>query len=338
MSVTNPEVSIIVPVYKVERYLNECLDSIINQTFTDWECILIDDGSPDNSGKICDEYASKDTRFQVIHRNNGGLSAARNTGLSVSRGRFISFIDSDDIVHPEFLSNLYNLITSYKADMAQVSYESMFSTFTRKKHLVDEITVLNRSEVMSRLLTGKSMPNYLCIKLFKKDIIDSPLPENMAFEDIFVMGQWVKNIHKMVLSPEILYTYRRRGSSIVNTNFAKNRLDFIKATFSVAETLRTIEPEILMPELIDRYLWKGMVASGKKIARYEPNREIRNSAINKVSAIGRNVGVPQLKTLGLKIWFRASLLTHHPRVFSMLMRFLNKIDIHARYTRNQQFH
>ena len=104
----NPKISIIVPVYKVEKYLHRCLDSIVNQTFTDWECILIDDGSPDNSGIICDEYAQMDRRFKVIHQENKGVSAARNAGLDVAKGEWIGFVDSDDWIEKETYEVAYN--------------------------------------------------------------------------------------------------------------------------------------------------------------------------------------------------------------------------------------
>lgn len=101
-----PKVSIIVPVYKVEKYIQKCLDSIISQTFTDWECLLIDDGSPDKSGEICDEYAAKDPRFSVFHKPNGGVSSARNLGLDHARGEWVTFVDADDMIQPGFLSAL----------------------------------------------------------------------------------------------------------------------------------------------------------------------------------------------------------------------------------------
>ena len=102
-----PKISIIVPIYNVEKYLWKCLDSISAQTFTDWECLLIDDGSPDNSGAICDEYAVKDTRFKVFHKPNGGVSSARNLGLDMASGEWVTFIDSDDFISPTFLEGLY---------------------------------------------------------------------------------------------------------------------------------------------------------------------------------------------------------------------------------------
>ena len=114
---TSPKVSIIVPVYKVEQYLRRCLDSIIAQTFTDWECILIDDGSPDKSGAICDEYAECDGRFRVIHQENKGVSAARNAGLDAARGEWIGFVDSDDWIEGSYLESLFKCAIENKAEV-----------------------------------------------------------------------------------------------------------------------------------------------------------------------------------------------------------------------------
>ena len=111
---SSPKISIIVPVYNVEKYIRRCLDSIAAQTFTDWECICVDDGTPDASGKICDEYAQKDGRFVVIHKENGGVSSARNVGLDVAKGEYVTFCDSDDWVEKEMLEVFYN--TALKND------------------------------------------------------------------------------------------------------------------------------------------------------------------------------------------------------------------------------
>lgn len=112
------EISIIVPVYKVEPYLRKCVDSILAQTFTDFEVILVDDGSPDNSGKICDEYASKDSRVRVIHKKNGGLSSARNAGIDVARGKYLGFVDSDDYIEKDMYELLYDNIVKEQADLS----------------------------------------------------------------------------------------------------------------------------------------------------------------------------------------------------------------------------
>ena len=125
-------VSVIVPIYKVEKYLGKCVDSIINQTYKNLEIILVDDGSPDNSGKICDEYAKKDNRIKVIHKENGGLSSARNAGLDVATGEFIAFVDSDDRIHLDFVEKLYRAIKEENADIASCYVESFIKKLLLK--------------------------------------------------------------------------------------------------------------------------------------------------------------------------------------------------------------
>ena len=114
----NPKISIIVPVYKVEKYIHKCIDSILAQTFTDFELILVDDGSPDNCGKICDEYAKEDSRIVVIHKDNGGVSDARNIGISRANGEYIGFVDSDDYIDKDMYKNLYESCLNNKADIS----------------------------------------------------------------------------------------------------------------------------------------------------------------------------------------------------------------------------
>lgn len=121
---TAPKISIIVPVYNVEKYLRRCLDSIASQTFNDWECILIDDGSPDNSGSICDEYAEKDSRFRVIHQKNAGVSAARNAGLDAARGEWIGFVDSDDWIEKDCYEILIEIATRERADVVRFNFKN----------------------------------------------------------------------------------------------------------------------------------------------------------------------------------------------------------------------
>lgn len=160
------KISIIVPVYNVEKFLNRCLDSIIAQTFTDWVCILIDDGSPDNSGKICDEYAKKDDRFVVIHQKNAGSSVARNTGLNVAQGDFIAFVDSDDWVEPEYLDELFNKATENDADIVGCDlYREKINEST-----IQTVKLDGMSDYCSSILTGE-LPAWLWIKFFKKQLI-----------------------------------------------------------------------------------------------------------------------------------------------------------------------
>ena len=131
----NPKISIIIPIYNVEKYLRRCLDSVLNQTFTDWQAICVDDGSPDKSGEIAEEYAKKDKRFVVIHKENGGLSDARNVGMANAIGDFILFLDSDDFIHPQTLELTYNAAKQKNADMVMFDHDVKFHNRLRKKML-----------------------------------------------------------------------------------------------------------------------------------------------------------------------------------------------------------
>ena len=141
------EISIIVPVYNVEKYLENCIESILNQTFKDFELILVDDGSTDNSGKICDIYEKKDSRIKVIHKNNGGLSSARNAGLDIACGKYVGFIDSDDSIHPRMYEILYDLIKKYESDISCCNYKKIYDIFK------DEIKLSGKRAVVAVVAT-----------------------------------------------------------------------------------------------------------------------------------------------------------------------------------------
>ncbi|MCF0156053.1 MAG: glycosyltransferase, partial [Veillonella sp.] len=139
------KISVIVPIYNVEPYIHQCVDSIINQTYKDLEIILVDDGSPDNCGKICDEYAAKDDRVKVIHRPNGGLSAARNSGLDVATGEYIAFVDSDDYIACNMYSDMMEFMLKHKLDIVVCSsYRVKNSKIKEEKYTYEETTILTQ--------------------------------------------------------------------------------------------------------------------------------------------------------------------------------------------------
>ncbi|MDE6269442.1 MAG: glycosyltransferase, partial [Muribaculaceae bacterium] len=203
-----PEISIIVPVYKVEKYLREALDSILAQTFTDWECILVDDGSPDACGAICDEYAAADPRFRVIHQTNGGQGAARNAGINECRAPYVTFVDSDDTVRPKYLARLHELITGYGTDMAEVGFTKLFRHRGWDIRPVEHITQLNQKEIINELLLSKMLPSYVWAKIFRRECIGPDFAEGMKFEDITALASWAEKIPNAVMSPAPRYCYR----------------------------------------------------------------------------------------------------------------------------------
>lgn len=321
MNTSQPIISIIVPVYKVERYLKECLNSIKCQTYSDWECILVDDGSPDGSGKICDEYASIDSRFRVIHRKNGGVSAARNTALVEAKGKYISFVDSDDYIYPCYLETLLNMLEKSGADVAQVGMEMIFTTFKRKMNFVEKEVVMDRRQLVVELIKNSVVPSYLWNKMFRRDVISIPFPEGVNYEDICAMTEWSRNICRVVFSPEILYAYRQRKGSIVNDLSVENCRDYLYALKMRMRCMIELEPDAVDDETVERSVWNGLVNCAKQVARRVDMPEKRLSMIMEINRVAQSVPSPSRKILGIKKWRRAILLLHKPKIFIRMMRF-----------------
>ncbi len=209
----SPKISIIVPVYKVEQYLRRCLDSIVAQTFTDWECILIDDGSPDNSGKICDEYAEKEERFIVIHQENQGVSVARNKGLDEAKGEWIGFVDSDDWIEKNYMDTLFSNAQKKCLIIGGIRH-------TDKKtinKLVNE-TVSSDYFITQLFSQGKyGYIGYIFPKLYDSYIINR---EHIRFhneiyynEDRLFVLQYTLHCDEVVICDSIVYNYFQRDDS-----------------------------------------------------------------------------------------------------------------------------
>jgi glycosyltransferase involved in cell wall biosynthesis len=219
-SATQPLISVIVPVYKVEAYLNKCIDSIINQTYKNLEIILVDDGSPDNCGTICDEYAKIDNRIKVIHKTNGGLSDARNAGLNIATGDWITFVDSDDWID----YNLYSLLLEHSIheDLIVFDVRHIFQNskcVEPDKHKGFSITIddNNIQSLLDLLISSKL--GYTCNKLFKRTKIGNLIFQNIPFrEDLIFILKYLENIHTLKYIPVCGYNYLQRNSSLLHKN------------------------------------------------------------------------------------------------------------------------
>lgn len=228
------KISVIIPVYKAEKCLARCLDSLLVQTFTDFEVILIDDCSPDNSGVICDEYATKDSRFIVLHReNNGGASAARNLGLEQSTGEYISFVDSDDYVKPEYLQVLFSVLIENQADIAQCSfYEVVNDKFPQEKNDELKVKPYTKEETYGYLYGDgdKYIFNFLLWnKLYKSEILKNiRFVEGLRCEDVIFISQSVCAASKIVNCNQPLYYYCRHDDSVMGL-MQKDRADMINS-------------------------------------------------------------------------------------------------------------
>lgn len=230
MPYEKPLLSIIVPVYNVENYLQKCIDSILAQTFTDFELILVDDGSPDNCPALCDAAAAKDARIRVLHQKNGGLSAARNAGLDVARGEWIGFVDSDDYIAPEMYETLYKAVQSTGADLALCDYVKVDETgalCTQTHVAVPQKSLTGRELLQKAYWTTVQIA---CNKLYHRTIFAQlRYPVGKLNEDFFVIPEICLNTQKAVVVPDVLYYYVQRGDSIMGKSRTLRHYDAAEA-------------------------------------------------------------------------------------------------------------
>lgn len=244
----NPLISVIVPVYNVKHYLKKCLDSIINQSYNNLEIIIIDDGSTDGSGKIIDDYNNNDSRIKIVHQKNGGLSHARNVGLDMMQGEYVTFIDSDDFVTPDYVSYLFNLIkkTNFQAKLSLCSLMNHYSKTNKD---------VNSGNGIREILTGKECIEMMCYhnlvdtcayaKLAKKELYnDIKFPEGKLFEDIATTYRLFLRCDQVACGFEPKYYYNVRSNSIVTSKFSKSKLQLLEMTDKMANTVNDIYPEL----------------------------------------------------------------------------------------------
>ena len=214
----NVLVSIIVPIYKVENYLEKCLESIIAQTHKNLQIILIDDGSPDGCGKICDTYAKKDSRITVIHQKNMGLSAARNAGFKIVKGKYIGFVDSDDYIAADMYESLVTAIEKYDTDISMCSYYKVENNIVSKAQYPEiKDCVYSKNEALKELLIDHKIQNYVWNKLYKKELFSNVrFPDGKEFEDIATIFYVFEKINSIVKISQTNYFYVTRPESIVN--------------------------------------------------------------------------------------------------------------------------
>lgn len=232
-----PTISVIVPVYKVEPYLRQCVDSILKQTYTDFELILVDDGSPDNCGQICDEYAEKDKRVHVIHQSNGGLSAARNAGIdwvfANSNSEWISFVDSDDVVHECYLERLNEIAHEYHADVSSCKPKEFSKVLQIELDDIENNTVFeyNSKDACRDIYDDLSQIRITAWgKLIRKDVLKNiRFPVGKVHEDQAVVPIVLYQAERVAAAQCKLYGYRSRPESITHENFSNRRFDDLDA-------------------------------------------------------------------------------------------------------------
>lgn len=227
MDKVSPLVSIIVPVYRVEQYLRTCIESVLSQSYSNWEMILVDDGSPDNCGEICDDFAKIDQRINVIHKVNGGLSSARNAALDLPpKGDFVSFLDSDDFWHPDYLSTMVDLQQKFAADIVQCDFVRGTATTFPSWNKVVKVDALNNHEVFLR----EKAKVIMCGKLFRKSLFDGiRMPVGLYNEDDWTAWKLYYKARSIVVTNQALYYYTINPSSIMGQLSKKPDLRYVNA-------------------------------------------------------------------------------------------------------------
>ena len=248
-----PLISVIVPVYKVEKYLDRCVQSIVDQTCRNLEIILVDDGSPDRCGAMCDAWAEKDGRIKVIHKENGGLSDARNAGMAVASGTYISFIDSDDYIAPEMFRLLYDRICTDGSDIAACGVEMVFEDGTVSRSMTPSgCIILNREEALEAILRETWLKQPVWYKLYRAKLIrDIPFPVGKYHEDVFWTWQAVARAEQVSVFDTPCYFYIQRSGSIMGEGYSLRRLDVIEAKCRRLEFLKQEYPELTAAGQVD---------------------------------------------------------------------------------------
>lgn len=241
-----PEISIIVPVYKAEQYLNRCVKSILEQTYQDFELILVDDGSPDNSPILCDKWAEKDSRVQAIHKENGGASSARNAGLKIAKGDWIAFADSDDWLDKTALKTLYDLAKKYNVPMAIGEMRVVQEYTDTNAAAKQDAVVLSRADLMSRFfrLNGEPDTHSVWGMIVHRNILKGyTFIEGKMNEDVEACYYLARKCEVAVYTDAPLYNYFKNVEGVTNSGFSKKKLDLLDIWDIVQRQVEQFTPE-----------------------------------------------------------------------------------------------
>ena len=288
------KISIIVPIYNAEKYLKICVDSIINQTYSNIEILLVNDGSKDNSLELCKEYEKKDNRIRTIDKINGGPGSAKNAGVENATGDYIGFVDSDDYIENDMFEILYNLCEENNAEISMVDFRKIIDGKPMDyPNSTGEIVKYNRIHAMQKLLADKDIKNYSWNKLFKKQVFNNVrFPESGYYEDVEVTVKLLENINCLVHQKVCKYNYVQRDNSIVNSKSYDKLKDFVKVTKDRYEYLENKYEELNSYNAVGYVanmvlVYKYSIAYGIKelYEDFEKNYELFSKLVNTYKSI-----------------------------------------------------
>lgn len=297
-----PLITVVIPIYKVEQYINECIDSILKQSYSNLEIILVDDGSPDRCGEICDEYMKKDNRVKVIHQENKGLSGARNSATDVAKGEYITYVDSDDWISENMIEILYDAISTNNTKIACGAFESFFEdgTIATNSHN-NETFIYSKQEALDCFLFNEYITPCVCGKLYDIKLWNNiRCPEGKLFEDQFTTYKILNLCEKVVFVTKPLYHYRKRKGSIGHSKFDKKtyqlydaiheEYNFISSKYgeqcpNIAVARTTWEVVFVNMMISNNYRDKEVITEVQKFARNNIKKIMQCQYISKVRKI-----------------------------------------------------
>lgn len=324
-------ISIIIPVYRVEKYLKRCIETVINQTYKNIEIILVDDGSDDSCPQICDKYMQKDNRIKVIHQENEGLQIARENGVEASHGNLIFFIDSDDYIEIDTIEFLYNEMIEYEADMSIAGHYIEYSAENKKifysKRLQDKPLILEGDDKLLTLLEAKKFQAHLWNKLMKKELIKNTSSKHKkVYEDLAISYKLFDKAKRIVFCNQPKYHYIKNLNSILNSDFSERKMCFMEICENIINYTRENKSKKVIHKAIS---WRDRmyICTANDIAnKYKIKHKKFYDIVCK--DIRENIVRILFKDkLDIKYKIAAILLTINPRVYVFLVQMMKKGDL-----------
>lgn len=323
-----PEVSIIMPAYNIEAYIAKAIESVKHQTFQNWELIIVNDASTDSTYDIIKEIAEEDPRFKIINKEqNEGLSQARNDAIMMAKGKYIVFLDSDDWIDRDFLEKMWQLIKENDVEMVQCGFIIEKPRKKIEENKVEAEMILNSEEAMFELIDNKKVHSAVWGKMIKREFVEPNFPKGKNYEDMFITTLWISKMKKILLSEFSMYHYRKRRSSIIHNDVAKNKMDYLEACKYRSEYYTAHYPERFDEKKRNRYLYHHFVGVAKTIARLEASKEKREAAMRQINEFLNTLPLPEKGELRSKTLRRARAIRKNPRLFTAKLRLLNKLNL-----------
>lgn len=317
-------VSIIIPIYNTEPYIHKCMDSIINQTYGNLEIILIDDGSTDKSGSICDEYSKGDNRVKVVHRENGGQSSARNLGIEVSKGKYIGFIDSDDYVDEKYVEYLLSLILYNNDDMSICNTYDFYENGNLVGINEQLVRKLNPENALEIMLYEGGFDTGPCAKLYKKSLFHNLMfPENKIYEDFEIMYKIIDRCESISYGGRALYYYLHHRNSTMTTSFSDKNLNLIYVSEQILEFIKIKYPQITNAA-IRRYVYSNHHLLNLMCDSKNYSKILRNKIINNIKCNSKTIILDKKSSKKDKVGVLCLLFGFH--FYRMIFNLMKKVS------------